>query len=226
MIFHAYLTAYFFWLALALGCLGILMVHNLAGGYWGAVIRRPLEAAVTTLPLLALLFVPIVVGMPQLYPWLSGDVTASPQAGAEVGRVAEGAMLGFKQAYLSAPFFVGRAVFYFAVWIILALLLVRWSRRRDADPRPALTARLRNLSAPGLALLCADHHLRGHRLAHVARSRMDVEHLGADHRDRRAAERVRVRDAPRRAPVRPGSLCRSDVARAVQLARAACCSRS
>jgi hypothetical protein len=58
VLFHTYLTAYSFWLALALGCLSILMVHNLAGGYWGAVLRRPLEAGAMTLPLLALLFGP------------------------------------------------------------------------------------------------------------------------------------------------------------------------
>jgi hypothetical protein len=153
MIFHAYLTAYTFWLWLALGALGVLMVHNLAGGYWGAVIRRPLEAAVTTLPLLAVLFIPIVIGMPQLFPWLGGDVMASPQAGSDVGRTAEGAMLGFRQAYLSVPFFAARAVVCFAIWIALAVVLVRWSRQRDTNPSPALTARLRNLSAPGLVLL-------------------------------------------------------------------------
>ncbi len=149
MIFHAYLTAYFFWLALALGCLSILMLHNLAGGYWGAVIRRPLEAASTTLPLLALLFIPILIGMPALYPWVHGELT--PPGMAESGATALD--LTFKQAYLSTPFFVARAVVYFLIWIVFALLLVRWSRQRDADPSPALTGRLRALSAAGLVLM-------------------------------------------------------------------------
>ncbi|MGE5602545.1 MAG: hypothetical protein ACM30E_05815 [Nitrososphaerales archaeon] len=147
MIFHTYLTAYFFWLALALGCLSILMVHNLAGGYWGAVIRRPLEAAATTLPLLAVLFIPIVIGMPALYPWVHGNFAVSPAP------AIPGAMLGFKQAYLNTPAFIIRAVVYFVIWIGLMLLLVRWSRERDSDPTPALTARLRNLSAIGLVLV-------------------------------------------------------------------------
>lgn len=153
MIFHTYLTAYFFWLALALGCLSILMLHNLAGGYWGAVIRRPLEAAATTLPLLALLFIPILIGIPVLYPWYHGELIASPQAGEAVGRVLEGYDLTFKAAYLSTPFFIARAVAYFLIWTVLALLLVRWSRQRDTDPRPALTARMRSVSAIGLVLM-------------------------------------------------------------------------
>jgi hypothetical protein len=153
VIFHTYLTAYFFWLAIATGCLSILMVHNLAGGYWGAVIRRPLEAAATTLPLLAVLFIPVLIGMPALFPWLHGDVDVSAEAPAILGSAASTAMLGFKQAYLNLPFFLARVVIYFVVWIVLMLLLIRWSRQRDADPTPALTARLRNLSAFGLLLM-------------------------------------------------------------------------
>ena len=152
MFFHAYLIAYFFWLALALGCLVILMIHNLAGGYWGAVLRRPLEAAATTLPLLAVLFIPIIIGMPQLYPWLGGNVAVS-SGGLTAAPGAETAILGFKEAYLSLPFFLIRAVVYFVIWIVLALLLVRWSRRRDGDPTPILTARLRTVSAIGLVLM-------------------------------------------------------------------------
>src|SRR5512146_1469536 len=68
LFFHAYLTAYVFWLDIALGCLAVLMIQNLAGGFWGAVIRRPLEAAARTLPLLAVLFIPILIGMGQIFP--------------------------------------------------------------------------------------------------------------------------------------------------------------
>ncbi len=153
MIFHTYLTAYIFWLMLALGCLSILMIHNLAGGYWGAVIRRPLEAAAMTIPLMAVLFIPVLIGMPALFPWVYGDVLASPEAPEAVSRAAAGMDLTFKQAYLSVPFFIARAVIYFVVWIGLALLLVSWSRRRDADPTPELTARLRSVSAWGMVLM-------------------------------------------------------------------------
>ncbi len=140
LFFHAYLTAYVFWLDIALGCLAVLMIQNLAGGFWGAVTRRPMEAAARTLPLLAVLFIPIVIGMGQTYPWAAGV-----QADVKVP--------GFNHAYLNPIFFIVRAVIYFAVWILLEELLVRWSLRRDTDPDPALTQRMRSVSAVGLVVL-------------------------------------------------------------------------
>ena len=74
-----------------------LMLQYLTGGAWGVVIRRPAEAAARTLPLLALLFVPIVFGIPSLYPWSHADVVATD------------AILKHKQVYLNIPFFLVRA---------------------------------------------------------------------------------------------------------------------
>ena len=65
--FQSYLFAYVFWLGIALGCLGIVMLHNLTGGAWGAVIRRLVESGMRTLPLMALLFLPLVFGVHDLY---------------------------------------------------------------------------------------------------------------------------------------------------------------
>src|SRR5215471_12358391 len=67
--FRSYLQAYLFWLGIALGCLAITMLHHLSGGAWGLVIRRLLESAAMTLPLMALLFVPLLFGLRDLYPW-------------------------------------------------------------------------------------------------------------------------------------------------------------
>src|SRR5207244_13559802 len=66
---RAWLVSYVFWLGIPLGCLAIIQLHYLAGGAWGIVIRRLAEAASGPLPLLALLFVPIAVGMPRLFVW-------------------------------------------------------------------------------------------------------------------------------------------------------------
>ena len=65
--FQAYLVAYTFWMGVVLGSLALLMVQHLSGGVWGIVMRRPFEAAVRTLPFMALLFLPIVFGMHSLY---------------------------------------------------------------------------------------------------------------------------------------------------------------
>jgi hypothetical protein len=67
--FRSYLFAYLFWFGLAIGCLAILMIYHITGGAWGAVIRRSLESATRTFPLLALLFVPIALGVHSLYEW-------------------------------------------------------------------------------------------------------------------------------------------------------------
>src|SRR5262249_42227480 len=72
--FRAYLMAYLFWLGVSVGCLALLMVQFLSGGDWGLVIRRPMEAATRTLPLLALLFVPLLFGLHALYPWTNPEV--------------------------------------------------------------------------------------------------------------------------------------------------------
>src|SRR5712691_11135101 len=67
--FHAYLVGFIFWIGITVGSLALLMLQHLTGGAWGLVIRRVLEAASRTLPLMVFLFVPIVLGAHWLYPW-------------------------------------------------------------------------------------------------------------------------------------------------------------
>src|SRR5581483_3649682 len=68
--FHSYLIGYMLWLGLTLGCLAFLMLQHVTGGVWGTVIRRPLEAGTRTLPLMAVLFIPVILGMHHLYGWM------------------------------------------------------------------------------------------------------------------------------------------------------------
>src|SRR5438552_4836051 len=75
--FISYLFGYLFWLGLALGCLGVVMLHHLTGGRWGFVVRRFLESGFRTLPLMALLFVPLFFGIRHLYPWANSAQVAS-----------------------------------------------------------------------------------------------------------------------------------------------------
>jgi len=139
--FQSYLIAYIFVIQIALGCLIILMVHHIAGGKWGAIIQRILEAGAMTLPLLALLFIPIILGMHSLYEWT------------HTGVVARDAILQQKTPYLNAPFFIVRAIIYFVVWIGLAYFLRRWSLSLDKEVDENVAARFRKLSAPGMLLL-------------------------------------------------------------------------
>jgi hypothetical protein len=140
--FRSYLVAFIYWLSIALGCFAIAMLHHLSRGAWGLMIRRILEAASRTLPLLALLFVPLLFGLAHLYHW------ARPE---EV-RVDE--LLRHQAAYLNVPFFAARALLYFAIWGIFAFALNRMSLRQDAGGAPGLARRMQLVSAPGLALYC------------------------------------------------------------------------
>src|SRR5438067_12322445 len=74
--FQSYLMAYMFVLGITLGSLALGMVHQLSGGAWGVVIRRPIGAATRTMPVLTLLFLPIVLGMPRLYSWTDAAAVA------------------------------------------------------------------------------------------------------------------------------------------------------
>ena len=119
--FESYLFAFLFWLGLSLGSFVLLIVQHMAGGSWGAMIQRPLEAGSNMLLLMAVLFVPLLFGMGSLYIWTDAAfVDAHPIVQAKAG-------------YLNVPFFIARAVAYFAVWIGGALLFLRGSARQDED---------------------------------------------------------------------------------------------
>jgi hypothetical protein len=137
---RAWLIAVVLWVGIPVGCLAIALIHQLAGGQWGAAIERPLEAAARTLPWLALAILPLFLWLPHLYEWARPSAAADPR-------------LAHKALYLNPPFFAARTVVYFAVWTALAVLLDRWSIRRDRTADPRLTIRLRGLAAGGLVAL-------------------------------------------------------------------------
>ncbi|PYR62787.1 MAG: hypothetical protein DMF91_05540 [Acidobacteria bacterium] len=135
---QSYLMAYMFVLGITLGCLALGMVHQLSGGAWGVVIRRPIGAATRTLPVLTLLFLPIALGVHHLYSWT------------DAGLVARDDVLRHKQIYLNVPFFLVRAAIYFAVWNALTYFLNAWSLEQDETGDPRLARRMQVLSAGGL----------------------------------------------------------------------------
>jgi hypothetical protein len=138
--FRSYLFAYVFWLAIPTGCMAILMLHHLTGGWWGYPIRRLLEAGTRTFVWMAALFLPVLLGMSRLYKW------------AQPAEVAADPMLQYKRPYLNPQFFTLRVLIYFAIWIGLARLLNKWSSEQDRTGDPRLATRLEALSGPGLIL--------------------------------------------------------------------------
>ena len=136
--FRSYLWAYIFYLGIASGCLALLMLQYLTGGAWGMVIRRPCEAAARTMPLLALLFLPLVLGIRTLYPWSHPEVVAADE------------VLRHKQVYLNIPFFLGRTALYFAGWLLCSWLLSKWSADQDTGGNGPAMRKISILSGPGL----------------------------------------------------------------------------
>jgi hypothetical protein len=119
------------------------MIQHLTGGRWGLAIRRLLEAGTRTVPVLVLLFLPVVFGLKRIYPW-----AGSEPADATIRHAVE-----LKHAYLNVPFFLGRAAFYFAVWFVLAYFLNRVSLETDAGLDVRRARQMRSLSGGGLLLM-------------------------------------------------------------------------
>jgi hypothetical protein len=137
---QSYLMAYVWCLGATLGCLALGMIHQLSGGEWGVLIRRPIGAASRVLPVLTGLFLPIAVGMSRLYSWTDANLVAHDE------------VLQHKHLYLNVPFFLVRAAVYFAAWNGLAFFLNRWSLQQDSNPDPRIARRMQKLSGAGLVI--------------------------------------------------------------------------
>lgn len=141
--FRSYLFAYVYWSGIAIGSLAVIMLHHLSGGGWGMMIRRLLEGATRTLPIVAGLFIPIALGMGSLYEWAHPETVQADK------------ILQQKAPYLNVPFFLVRTAFYFLAWIALSHFLNKWSRQQDETGDPALAGKMESLSGPGLVLFGA-----------------------------------------------------------------------
>lgn len=137
--FHGYLMGFLLWWGLTLGSLALLMTQYLTGGAWGVVTRRLFEAATRTLPLMALLFIPLLFGMGSLYDWAHPEIVRNEE------------VLQHRAPYMNPVGFTVRAVLCFAIWIAIAYFLNRWSREQD-EGAPERGRQLEALSAAGLIL--------------------------------------------------------------------------
>jgi hypothetical protein len=136
--YSAYLTGFMFWLGLSLGCMAILMLHHLVGGAWSIVIRRILESGMMTLPLMFVLFIPILLNLPKLYFWARPGLT-DPK------------IIEIQHSYLNFNGILLRYIVYFAIWFGMAYFLNRWSTEQDTIADQS-TLRFRALSSIGLVI--------------------------------------------------------------------------
>ena len=138
--FHSWLLGFAYSWGLTTGPLAVLMLWYLSGGQWGMPIRRILEAAMKNLWLVALYFIPVVIGAKVLYAWMHPE------------NMHEGMMRELSQNYLNLRLFIFRAVLYFVVWGMLVIFLSRWSTRLDNPPSKFMGRLFAGVSGAGMVV--------------------------------------------------------------------------
>jgi hypothetical protein len=141
--FRAYLWSWLLCLGASLGATALVMLHHLTGGAWGWLVRRPAEGAGFTVPLLAVLFVPLALGLKYLYPW------ARPE------EVAAHAILRHRLTLFTPASVLVRSFLFLLVWSFWAWRLRSLSIRHDRSGDPALLVSLRRYSAIGFLVYFA-----------------------------------------------------------------------
>ncbi len=105
----SYLTVWVAVSSIPIGALAVLLISYLVKAGWTRDLHPPLTGAALTIPAVGILFIPVLIGMAEIYPWASGQE----------------ALPAFKAAYLTPWFFVLRAALYFTIWTALAIWAVR-----------------------------------------------------------------------------------------------------
>jgi hypothetical protein len=134
--FRSYLVAFVWVSGITFGCFGLMALHHLSSGAWGLMIRRVFEAATRTIPLLAVAFVPVVLGMRSLYPWTHPDAHLE----------------GFSAVYLTPSGFVARAAIAFVLWSAFTGLLSKMSLQQDQTGDRTLRRRMQFVSSGALCV--------------------------------------------------------------------------
>jgi hypothetical protein len=139
-LYFSWLVAYLYFLSIALGALFFVLVLFVCHAGWAVALRRVVENVMATLPIFALLFLPIWIGRHELYSWT------------DVAEVAKNPVLKGKSGYLNETFFALRAVLYFAAWSGLALYFSAQSQKQDQTGDERITRRLIAVAAPGIVV--------------------------------------------------------------------------
>lgn len=137
----SYLAAYMAGLSVVLGALALIMIAHVTGATWFVVLRRRAEDVIATLPVLLVMFIPVLLSARLIYPWAISSERLAPQLRSEVLA---------RTSYLNLTSFGLRAAVYWGIWLLLAELLRRNSLGQDAGPSEALARRMYIVSALGL----------------------------------------------------------------------------
>ena len=141
--FRSYLVAFTYTCAMGLAAFFFVMVQFLTGSAWSVTTRRIMENLMITLPVGALLFVPLAFGLNHVYPWTNPDIIKSTEG------------LRAKSGFLVDKFFIGRTYGYFLLWSIWIFALYRQSTKQDSRHSYRQMQIASRWSAPGLFLVVA-----------------------------------------------------------------------
>jgi len=139
-LLETYLVSFAFFLSISLGALFFVLLEHCTRAGWSVVVRRVAEVVAGNVWLMAVLAIPIVLGMDHLYHWT--DTAAA----------AHDPLLAGKVGFLNPSFFLVRLIAYFLIWGVMASFLHRTSIAQDTSGDPALTLKMERLSAPGMVL--------------------------------------------------------------------------
>jgi hypothetical protein len=139
--FRAYLSSYLFWFQIVAGALGILCLQYVTGGEWGILLRRPLGAAARTMIWMALLFVPIVLGLKHIFPWTNEQAMHADET------------LEHKLWWLNDRRWIITAVIYFAIWVLWAWRIRVLSLKFYEDRSPFTDLARRRWAGSGLPMI-------------------------------------------------------------------------
>ncbi len=138
--YFSWLVAYLYFLSIALGALFFVLMLTVTRAGWGISLRRVVENVMATLPVFALLFVPIWLGRHEMYEWMNPE------------EVAKNPILQGKAPFLNEGFWFVRAIFYFTAWSALAAFFSTQSQKQDETGDPTISARMRGVAPIGVVL--------------------------------------------------------------------------
>jgi hypothetical protein len=146
-LWPGFLLNAFYFLTLALGAMVFVSIHHVSNAGWSAALRRVPEAMMGYLPVGAAAMLLLFFGVRSIYEWAGG----SPHEVSEAMKV--------KSSFLSTPFFFARMAVMLAIWVLLARLLWRQSRRQDEDGSLEHTMKSKRYSAIFLAVFAVTFSL-------------------------------------------------------------------
>lgn len=110
-----------YFVSLSAGAVLFLALQRVTQSGWSAGFLRIPESMGMYLPVAAILFLIMIFGIHSLYHWSDAEALSHDP------------LLQHKHPYLNVPFWIGRMVVFFGLWILLATMLRKFSLREDED---------------------------------------------------------------------------------------------